>query len=109
MCGMATRLRHAAVRRPSLPLSPQDEAALRLVRKSDAQLQALAEFLDLDIDLRSATESALLQAIFRAGLRLLTESALLEGYEELARQLEPGSAERRAFARRRRPAWADEK
>ena len=105
---MATRLREGASRRPSLPLSSADEDALRLLRESPEMLESLAEFAALEVDLRSATESALLQAIFRAGLRSISEAALARGYDELARQYETELEERYAFARRRRPSWADE-
>ena len=108
MCGMATRLREPAVRRPSLPLTQSDLHALDSLRQAPDLLESLNEIAGTDIDLRSATESALLQAIFRAGLQSVTETALDRGYRELAMQNRGEGDEPRARARRRRPAWADE-
>ena len=105
---MATRLRETVVRRPSLPLSQADEAALSALREAPELLRSLAELSSIEIDLQSATESALLQAIFRAGLRSVSEAALDRGYRELAAAELSEARSRRATARRRRPSWADE-
>ena len=105
---MATRLREPAMRRPSLPLTESDLHALDSLRQAPDLLASLNEIAGTDIDLRSATESALLQAIFRAGLQSVTEAALDRGYRELAIQYQGAGDEPRAQARRRRPVWADE-
>ena len=108
MCGMATRLQGRAVRRPSLPLTEADEHDLAELKDSPSLLQALSQMLDLDINLQSATEAAVLHAIFRAGLAHIRDAALEAGYAQLAAEQAEETAARRVLARRRRPTWADE-
>lgn len=106
MCGMATRLQHKPVRRPSLPLTAQDEQDLALVREvgfhNDTMSERSGERVGAD-----ATESSLLHAIFRIGLKTFLDEIAAQGYAELAADKEYMD-EMRRIARRRRPSWADE-
>ena len=105
---MASRLRETTVRRPSLPLTAADEDGLADIRQSPELLTNLRSIAGVEIDLRSATESALLQAIFRAGLNSVREAAVQSGYAELGAQMQAASTQRRETARRRQPTWVDE-
>lgn len=108
MCRMATRLQGRAVRRPSLPLTSADEADLAALKGSREMLDTLGQLAGLNIDLSSATESALLHAIFRAGFLGIRDAALSAGYSELASEAAADASARQAAARRRPPTWADE-
>ncbi|MGL5851516.1 MAG: hypothetical protein ACRCZD_12110 [Phycicoccus sp.] len=105
---MNIRLRARVTRRPSLPLTEQNDADLALIRTSPAHRRALAEVGGLPDDIDAPSESALLHAVFEAGLSAVHQSAAEAGYAELAAQQGPKPTERRAVARRRRPDWADE-
>lgn len=98
-----------AVRRPSLPLTMEDEASLAELKASPELLSSLSNLLDIDIDLASSTESALLHALLQAGIASVRSAAMEAGYAELARQNRTDVEQRRATARRRRPTWADER
>lgn len=104
--GMGTRVKEPVVRRPSLPLTEEDDAALARMRSSEPSLKALQALTG--VDATSATEAALLQAILRSGLRAIAEEVERSGYAELADDYRRDSDERRARARRRPPAWAQE-
>lgn len=100
---MATRMRAPIVRRPSLPLTEQDERDLALIRESPAHRHALAQVSGAPDD-AELSEAAVLHSVFEAGLGVIHEAALEAGYAELAQAWE-GSRDQ---ARRRRPGWADE-
>ncbi|WP_030529644.1 hypothetical protein [Phycicoccus jejuensis] len=106
---MATRMQGKVIRRPSLPLTAQDEIDLGLIRTSPSHQRALEQLgADIHDDAASMSESALLHAVFEAGLGAVRAAAAEAGYAELAQQLEADSLERRDISRRRRPRWADE-
>lgn len=103
---MSTRVQDTVVRRPSLPLTRQDEADLTRLRATDEGARAVEAIAAMDVS--SATESAFLLAIFRAGLRSIEHELERAGYAQIAAQAEQAGLERRSTARRRRPGWADE-
>lgn len=103
---VGTRVKEPVVRRPSLPLTEEDDAALRRMRSSAPSLKALQALTG--VDAATATEAALLQAILRSGLRAIADEVERAGYAELADDYRRESEGRRASARRRRPAWAQE-
>ncbi len=112
---MATRTPGRVVRRPSLPLTEQDEHDLALIRTSPGQFRALvaqSKLADLVGEggyvISDLTESAIIHAVFEAGLRAVRGDAEATAYAELAQQRDNDASERRATARRRTPAWADE-
>lgn len=106
---MAARMSAPVVRRPSLPLTAQDEEDLAALRSSPAFRRALEVVApsqpSADIELG---ESALLHAIFEAGLAIVRRTVEDEGYEQLASDYAFRASERRSVARRRPPSWADE-
>ena len=57
---------------------------------------------------RSEAESAFLHAVLLAGIRAVRERAEEASYEADSAVYEAENPERRAVARRRRPAWAGE-
>jgi len=97
------------IRRPSLPLTAQDESDLDLIRSSPNHRRALEQ---LGGDLAGVTESlsegALLHAVFEAGLEAVRLAAAEVGYAELAQQQRQDAGAQRAESRRRRPSWADD-
>ncbi|MFZ5870585.1 MAG: hypothetical protein ACOYXW_08690 [Actinomycetota bacterium] len=106
---MATRVRVPVTRRPSLPLTEQDERDLELIRTSPRYRAALANLSGTpDEAMTSVSEAALLHAVFAVGVDAVRVAAQEAGYAELAAQQSSESSARRAAARRRRPSWADE-
>lgn len=101
-------MRAAAVRRPSLPLTERDERDLALLRASAPRREALSRLTGEPVTRPDLSEATLLHAVFEAGLAAVREATEEAGYAELAAQQGAEQAERRAEARRRRPAWADE-
>ncbi len=90
-------------RRPSLPLTERDERDLASIRESPEYRRAFEEATG-EVDAASMSESAMLHALFEAGINVLRQRVQDEGYAELAHQ----QSEHRDAARRRRPSWADE-
>jgi len=107
MCGMPTRLRGRAVRRPSLPLTEEDERQLATIREGREYREVLASLSGEEVADQDASEAVLLHAVFEAGLLAVRNAAAAEGYAVIAAE-QKHAAERRADARRRRPPWADE-
>lgn len=107
MCRMATRVREGVVRRPSVSLTAQDEADLAALKESAELPEILGRLVGLPIDPRSATESALLLALLRAGIHAVQDEVADLAYEQLAPNVNLEA--RQAVARRRRPTWADER
>lgn len=103
---MATRVSAAVVRRPSLPLTAQDEAALKELRGSQEMQRALSRLCGRDISAQN-TEGSVLQALIETALRVVKAQAQERAYEELARDV-TYLEDKRAFRDRRRPSWADE-
>jgi len=106
---MSSRMSGHVVRRPSLPLTAQDESDLALLRSSPAFRQALAELSpSAPSPVEQVSESVLLHAVFRAGLSVVLASAEDEGYAELAIEYADRAGNRRQLSRRRSPAWVAE-
>jgi hypothetical protein len=93
------------VRRPSLPLTEQDERDLARLRDSSPYRQALSRLSGEEFDARTS-EGVFLHAIFEAGLNSVRSAAEEVGYAILADDQEE-QADRRTIARRRPPAWAE--
>jgi hypothetical protein len=106
---MASRMNQTVVRRPSLPLTPADEADLALLKQAAAYQRALARLSSQDIPPGAeVTESVLLHAVFEAGLAAVRQLAEADGYEQMAADSAADDATRRRLSRRRRPSWAAE-
>ncbi len=108
MLHMATRLNQRAVRRSPLPLTERDLADLAKLRVEGPYRAALAHLASGELPEGELTESALLHAVFSAGLRAVREAAEEHSYAADAASYRAEDAERRAIARRRSPTWADE-
>ena len=103
-------MRLAAVRRPSFPLTDEDQSALTLLRAAESQRGALERLTGEPGITADVSEAALLHAVFKAGLAAVRAATEEEGYAELAAQQVQNDdvPQRRAAARRRRPAWSTE-
>ena len=107
---MTTRIQTPVLRRTSLPLTEQNEKDLLLVRDSSAYQRALENLSGRKIVELDLSASALMHAIFEAGIAAVRKEAELIGYAEIAgKQSESATAERRVQSRRRLPTWVDEK
>lgn len=104
---MTSRVRARVVRRPSLPLSAQDERDLALLSSSSLHRDALVRLSGEDLD-DDVSEAALLHAVFEVGLTAIREATEEAGYAQLASDQAVAAIEHRAEARRRKPSWADE-
>ncbi len=97
------------VRRPSLPLTAQDEADLALLRSKPAFRRALAQLSpSAPSPEEQVSEAVLLHAVFQAGLSVVLARAEDEGYAELATDYAEQAMPRRRMSRRRPPAWVAE-
>ena len=106
---MTSRTVGAVVRRPNLPLTAKDEADLALMSTTPEYRQALSALApDAPAPESSATEAALLHAIFTAGIVAIRSRAEEEGYRRLAQERAATVPERRREARTRKPRWAAE-
>jgi hypothetical protein len=105
---MSTRVQGSVVRRPSLPLTESDEAALKALRTSPSLQDALLALASDPVVAAEASESALLRALLHVGLSAVQERAEMDGYRALAADYQHENDERRAMARRRVPDWAHE-
>jgi hypothetical protein len=105
---MTTRVRARVVRRPSLPLTEQDDRDLLLIRESPTYKRALEKLSGEALGEARTSEAALLHAVFEAGVTAIRQTAEAEGYAMIAAEQATQEVERRAEARRRRPAWANE-
>src|SRR5690348_12282129 len=109
MCCMTVmRFQAGVVRRPSLPLTEQDERDLKRLRESELHREALARLSGTPEVTTAVSESALLHAVFEAGLAAVREASEEAGYAQLAVEMDLEAKHRRADARRRRPSWAHE-
>ncbi len=109
MCGMSvTRMRAAAVRRPSLPLTEDDERDLASLRTSPLQRAVLERLSGEPVAAAEMSESALLHAVFEAGLGAVRAASEEAGYAQLALEMADEAKGHRSAARRRRPSWAHE-
>jgi len=97
------------VRRPSLPLTADDEERLSTLKEDAHMRRALMELVPDERHLvDNPSEGVLLHALLEAGFAAMSRQREMTGYAELA-QTRVGTAEdRRHVARRRQPAWVDE-
>ncbi len=93
--------------RKSLPLTDRDLDDLARLRESPMLRDALAALAQVRLT-ESTSEASLLHTVLVAGLRAVQERAQEAGYAELGDDYRTEDVQRRAAARRRRPAWADE-
>jgi hypothetical protein len=106
---MATRIQSPVVRRSSLPLTEQNEEDLSKVRSSSSYQRALEVLSGRKIVEADVSTSALLHAIFEAGMAAVQKEAEIAGYAEIAlSQSAKVMKEHRVQSRRRRPTWAQE-
>ncbi len=105
---MGSRLQATVVRRPSLPITEHDATRLALIKESPELREALNLLIDVPLPDGPVSESALLHAVFEAGLSATSSVVEEAGYAMIARAIDDGAATRRAEARRRSPSWADE-
>jgi len=106
---MATRIQAPVVRRTSLPLTEQNERDLSKIRKSSSYQRALEVLSGRKIVDADVSTSALLHAIFEAGMAVVQKEAEITGYAEIASTQSVSEVKRhRGQSRRRRPSWADE-
>jgi hypothetical protein len=103
-----TRFRATVVRRPSLPLTQRDERDLELLRTSALHRESLARLSGEAVAEAEVSESALLHAVFEAGLSAVRAASEEAGYAQLAIEIDAEGDTHRAAARRRRPSWASE-
>lgn len=106
---MAMRFHHPVERRVTLPLTADDVDHLESLKQNAELRGALRALTDAPVDgVQSPTEAALLHALLSAGWRSLHGEAEADGYHAMAAERQASTTERRAQARRRPAAWADE-
>ena len=106
---MSIRMAEPVVRRPNVPLTAQDEADLELLRTSRAHREALAALSSSDSPIEARlSEALLLHLVLAAGFAQIRRLVEEDGYRQLAEDYAADAADRRAVARRRPPAWAQE-
>jgi len=91
--------------RKSLPLTDGDLRHLAVLRDSPTHRAVLADLIGAPLS-DTCSEATLLHAIWEAGVKAVQDRVEDEGYAQMAGERE--LAERKATARRRRPAWAGE-
>lgn len=77
------------------------------MRSSQIRRGALAGLAAIELP-ATASEAQLLHAVLEAGLRAVDQRVAEVSYAAEAAEQRAEDTERRAIARRRRPAWADE-
>ncbi len=106
---MATRISSPVQRRTSLPLTEANESDLSALLESSSYQLALEKLTGTKIVDQEISSSALLHAIFEAGMAAVKKTAELEGYAQIASKISVASTQqKRKEARRRRPTWAEE-
>lgn len=106
---MASRIKSPVQRRTSLPLTETNESDLSILLESSSYQSALEKLSGTKIVDQEISSSALLHAIFEAGMAAVKKTAELEGYAQIASGITLSSTQqKRRDARRRRPTWADE-
>lgn len=106
---MATRITSPVQRRTSLPLTETNESDLSALLESSSYQLALEKLTGTKIVDQEISSSALLHAIFEAGMAAVKKTAELEGYAQIASGISLASTQqKRREARRRRPTWVDE-
>jgi hypothetical protein len=91
--------------RKSLPMSERDLRDLDLMRRSGVHRATLSRISHVLLT-EGSSDATVLRAIWEAGIRAVAEQVEEAGYRQMADERD--LAARRAAARRRRPAWADE-
>jgi hypothetical protein len=90
-------------------LTDENENDISTLLNSSFYQVALEGLSGVKIVGHDVSESALLHAIFEAGMSAVKESAELAGYAQIAaKQSKPTLAQDRKDARRRQPSWAEE-
>lgn len=106
---MATRITSPVQRRTSLPLTKQNESDISILLESAAYQRALEQLSGTKIIDQEVSTSALLHAVFEAGMSAVKSSAEMEGYSQIAEGISKASLQQqRKDARRRRPSWSAE-
>ena len=106
---MATRISSPVHRRTSLPLTESNENDLSALLESSSYQLALEKLTGTKIVDQEISSSALLHAIFEAGMATIKKTAELEGYAQIASAASATNVQqKRKEARRRRPTWAGE-
>ncbi|MEY3732984.1 MAG: hypothetical protein RL347_343 [Actinomycetota bacterium] len=109
MTNMVRRMSTPVVRRPSLPLTADDEERLSALKEDADMRRALMELVpDEPHLLENPSEGVLLHAVVEAGFAAIRRQRELSGYAELAETRVGTAKDRRHVARRRQPAWVDE-
>jgi hypothetical protein len=97
---MGTRFDQPVVRRPSLPLTAEDEAFLAELRSEKVPRRALDSLLSVPLP-PDASEAQLLHALLEVALNRVREARNDLGYAQLAVEYDGGKAKKAA---RRRPS-----
>lgn len=105
---MGSRLQATVVRRPSLPITERDASRLDLIKASPELREALNLLIESPLPAGPVSESALLHAVFEAGLSATSSVVEEAGYAMIARTIDDGAKARRSQARRRAPSWAED-
>lgn len=106
---MASRIKSPVQRRTSLPLTEKNESDLSLLLESSSYQSALEKLTGTKIVDQEISSSALLHAIFEAGMAAIKKTAELEGYARIASGISSASTQqKKKDSRRRRPTWANE-
>lgn len=105
---MGSRLQAAVVRRPSLPITEHDATRLELIKESPELREALNLLIATPLPEGPVSESALLHAVFEAGLSATSSVVEEAGYAMIARSIDDSASQLKAEARRRAPSWAEE-
>lgn len=106
---MVTRIKSPVQRRTSLPLTKRNESDISILLESSTYQRALEQLSGTKIIDQEVSTSALLHAIFEAGMSAVKSSAELEGYSQIAEGISKVNLQQqRKDARRRRPSWSEE-
>ncbi len=105
---MVNRLSARVVRRPSVPLTDEDERELGFLRSVPECRSALAELSGEDVAAGEPSEAAFLHALLIAGQKAVRSAIEEAGYAATAAEQVAAATTRKTEARRRRPSWADE-
>jgi hypothetical protein len=106
---MATRITSPVQRRTSLPLTKGNESDISILLESSAYQRALEELSGTKIIDQEVSTSALLHAVFEAGMSAVKASAEMEGYSQIAKGISKDKLQQpRKDARRRTPIWSAE-
>ena len=106
---MTTRITSPVQRRTSLPLTEQNESDISTLLESSVYQRALEELSGRKIVDHEISTSALLHAVFEAGLSAVKKSAEMDGYAQIAEGISRNTFDQQhKQARRRTPSWSEE-